>query len=63
MKNDNQMIILKGMIFKQSFDCHFSLEKNELKNIDHSIYVMIFTKLMSIMKILRILSHFNFFLN
>jgi hypothetical protein len=45
MKNDNQMIILKGMVFKQSFDCNFSLEKNELKNINHSIYDMIFTQL------------------
>jgi hypothetical protein len=37
MKNDNQMIILKKMVFKQSFDCHFSLEKSELKNINHSV--------------------------
>jgi len=52
MKNDNQMIILKQMLFKQSFDCHFSLEKSELKNIKHSVYVMTFTKLMAIIKLL-----------
>ncbi len=23
------------MILKKSFDCHFSLERNELKNINH----------------------------
>jgi hypothetical protein len=51
-ENDNQMIILKKMISKQSFDCHFSLEKSELKNINHSIYDMTFTKLMAIIKLL-----------
>jgi hypothetical protein len=51
-ENDNQMIILKEIILKESFDCHFSLEKNELKNINHNINDMNFTKLMAIVKLL-----------
>jgi hypothetical protein len=51
-ENDNQMINLKEMISKQSFNCHFSLEKNEFKNINDSIYDMTFTKLMAIIKLL-----------
>jgi hypothetical protein len=46
------MIILKEMVFEQSFDCHLSSEKNELKNIYHSKYDMTFTKLMAIIKLL-----------
>jgi hypothetical protein len=61
MKNDNQMIILKEMVLKESFDCNFSLEKNELKNINHSIYDITFMKLMAIINILGIRSHFNLF--